>query len=102
MLCASVALVVACVVGALLALGCGVVAHGDAPHVCLVCGRRWLCVGEVPVWWVWCPPWVLGVGCWAGVGARLDTLDGYFVGSGYQKNKFQKFYCLRHGTSNRG
>ena len=30
-------------------------------HVCLVYGRRWLCVGEVPVWCVWPPPWVLGV-----------------------------------------
>ena len=30
--------------------------------MCLVCGRWWLCVGEVPVWWVWPPPWALGVG----------------------------------------
>ena len=29
------------------------------PRVCLVCGRRWLCV---PVWWVGPPPLVLGVG----------------------------------------
>ena len=21
-----------------------------------------MCVGEVPVWWVWPPPWALGVG----------------------------------------
>ena len=31
-------------------------------HVRALFGRRWLCVGEVPVWWVWPPPWVLGVG----------------------------------------
>ena len=42
--------------------GVGSWALGDAPRACLVCGRQWLCVGEVPVWWVWPPPWVLGVG----------------------------------------
>ena len=31
-------------------------------HVRALFGRCWLCVGEVPVWWVWPPPWVLGVG----------------------------------------
>ena len=39
--------------------GVGSWALGDAPRACLVCGRRWLCVGEVPVWWVCatlCPP----------------------------------------------
>ena len=61
MLCVSVALVVACVVGAVLALGCGVLGSWWCSCVCLVCGRRWLCVGEVPLWWVWLPPWVLGV-----------------------------------------
>ena len=30
--------------------------------MCLVCGWRWLRVGEVPVWGVWPPPWALGVG----------------------------------------
>ena len=54
MLCVGVALVVA--------FGRGSWALGGAPRACLVCGRRWLCVGEVPVWWVWPPPWVLGVG----------------------------------------
>ena len=62
MLCVSVALVVACVVGAVLALGVGSWALGDAPRACLVCWRWWLCVGKVPVWWVWPTPWVLGVG----------------------------------------
>ena len=61
MLCVSVALVVACVVGVVLALGRGVLGLGDAPRACLFCGRRWLCVGAVPVWWV-PPTWVLGVG----------------------------------------
>ena len=28
----------------------GLWALGDAPRACLVCGRRWLCVGEVPMW----------------------------------------------------
>ena len=42
--------------------GVGSWALGDAPRACLVCGQRWLCVGEVPVWWFWLPPWVLGVG----------------------------------------
>ena len=41
--------------------GVGFWALGGAPRACLVCGRRWLCVGEVPVWWVWPPPRVLGV-----------------------------------------
>ena len=40
----------------------GVGALGDAPRAWFVCGRRWLCVGEKPMWWVWPPPWVLGVG----------------------------------------
>ena len=53
MLCVSVALVVACVVGAVLPLGRRVV---GAPRAYLPCGRRLLCVGEVPVWWVWPPP----------------------------------------------
>ena len=68
MLCVSVALVVACVLGPCWRWGVGSWAIGDAPRACLVCGRRWLYVGEVPVWWVW-PP-TLGVGCWVGVGAR--------------------------------
>ena len=41
----------------------------QAPGACLwglrarpVCGRRWLCVGAVPVWWVWPQHWALGVG----------------------------------------
>ena len=63
MLCVSVALVVARVVGAVLACwGVGSWPLGDARRACLVCGRRWLCVGKVPVWWVWPPPSVLGVG----------------------------------------
>ena len=35
---------------------------GDALRACLVCGQRWLCVGGWPAWWVWHPPWALGVG----------------------------------------
>ena len=62
MLCVSVALVVACVWAPCWRWGVGSWALGDAPRACLDCGRQWLCVGEVPVWWVWPPPWVLGVG----------------------------------------
>ena len=31
-------------------------------RACPVCGRRWLCVGAVPVWWVCPPQWAWGVG----------------------------------------
>ena len=42
-----------CVVGAVLVLGCGVVALGGgggavSVRVCLVCWRRWLCMGGCP------------------------------------------------------
>ena len=63
MLCAAVALVVVCAVGAVLALwvwGCGPLAVLRVRAFFV--WQWWLCAAGLPAWWVWRPPWVLGVG----------------------------------------
>ena len=46
--------------------GVGIGVWGCRPlvvlYACLVCWRRWSCVGGLRAWWVWHPPCALGVG----------------------------------------